>query len=466
MLKTLITDPKTGMQAEIDHGRDSHEPHALIVATRPLKTFSNRVNFFFSGELGVDMNVAAVFTGTPLNVHDGMDKIQWTATSIVGGDHWDPDDNNHHAKDSCINVLDYTDLSNETITISVNETVTVVTEGINYDAEISNDVTAANIATFMNTIIGIDATSDANVVTLFADDDYDIDNLLENSSSADLTATARCIQATGTVNNDVLEIKTTDADLDLSNYAALTGWIYLTAWDTRGTKGVEVELWLNNLMAENTVKADLGNFVDTGLFNVWQKFTIAFSEFKGAGSTIDSFRFRTIDIGAGQPPDYYMDYLRIQETGTIRDYNIEPKLGTWLHVEEFTYSFAATFDGCSAVENADAYWKSNNLSYIPYNGFLSINKLSDGILFKQVKNNIIQQSSVIKQVMDILQLPGTTISSSGSDGINSWLTITHKMTEPLLLKSEDDDRLTFSISDDLSNLLHFRVVAGCREEQR
>ena len=463
MLKTLITDPENKLQANVVNGG---EENALVVATRPLKTFTNRVNFFFSGELGINMNVAAVFTGTPLNIHNGLDKTQWTATPIVGGDHWDPDDNNHHAKDSCINVLDYNDLSGETITISINNTVTVITEGVDYNAETSNDVTATNIATFMDTIIGISATSSANVVTLFTDDEYDIDNLTENSSSADLTATARCIQATGTVNNDVLEIKTTGANLDLSDYTALTGWIYLTAWDTRGTKGVEIELWLNNLMAENTVKADLGNFIDTGLFNVWQKFTIPFSEFSGSGSIIDSFRFRTIDIGAGQPPDYYMDYLQIQETGTIRNYNIEPKLGTWLYVEEFTYSFAAAYDGGSKVEDADAYWKSNNLSYIPYNGFLSLNKLSDGITFKQIRNNVILQSSVIRQMMDILQLPGTSINSSGSDGTNTWLTISHKLIEPLLLKSEDDDKLTFSISDDLSNLLHFRVVAGCREEER
>jgi hypothetical protein len=38
--------------------------------------------------------------------------------------------------------------------------------------------------------------------------------------------------------------------------------------------------------------------------------------------------------------------------------------------------------------------------------------------------------------------------------------------EPILLKHENDDKLTFTISEDLSGLLRFRISAGCKVEYR
>ncbi len=462
-IKSHIIDPTTGIKAEVINGEESN---ALAVATRPLKTYSNSDRFFFNTELGIDMNVAAVFTGTPLDIHDGTDKTQWTATPIVGGTRWDVDDNNHHAKDSVITIIQYANLTGETITISINNVVTVITEGVDYNAVTSNTQTATNLATFMDTIIGISASSDVGIVTLIADDDYDIDNLTENSSSSDLTATARCIQATASVNNDVLEIKTTGADIDLNNYAALTGWIYISDWDTRGTKGIEIELWLNGLQAENTVVADIKNFITVSEIGKWQKFTIPFSEFAGATNTIDSIRIKTIDIGAGQPPGYYLDYLQFQEIGTVRDFELEPKLGTWLHVHTIKYSIVDEYDGGVAVDNADDYWKPNGLPSIPYNAFLGVNKLSNGLVFKTIQDGEIIHAANIKQLMDITQMSGAKIDNYGSDGTNTWMTISHTLTEPFILKSENADKFVFSVADDLSGLLQLRVIAGCKVEQR
>jgi len=66
--------------------------------------------------------------------------------------------------------------------------------------------------------------------------------------------------------------------------------------------------------------------------------------------------------------------------------------------------------------------------------------------------------------MDFMQLAGTEVVGTGSDGINTWVTIRAKHIEPLLLKYEDDDSLDFVVSEDLSDLLHFRISAGCKIE--
>jgi hypothetical protein len=85
MIKSLITDPATGIQAAIDHGVDDHEQHALVVATRPLKQYTNVLRFFSNDDYGVDMNQNAESGGTPVLVHNGIDTALWTATDIVGG---------------------------------------------------------------------------------------------------------------------------------------------------------------------------------------------------------------------------------------------------------------------------------------------------------------------------------------------------------------------------------------------
>ena len=65
-----------------------------------------------------------------------------------------------------------------------------------------------------------------------------------------------------------------------------------------------------------------------------------------------------------------------------------------------------------------------------------------------------------------MQLPGTEITATGSDGTNTWVTFKAVHMEPIILKSEEDDELSFTISDDISGLLRFRISAGCKVETR
>jgi len=86
-IKSHITDPSTGHQAQVNF--DPGEDQALVVATRPLKTFENVTRFFTSDTYGINMNIGVEVPDTPdaagvVPVHDGGDNVYWTASSISG----------------------------------------------------------------------------------------------------------------------------------------------------------------------------------------------------------------------------------------------------------------------------------------------------------------------------------------------------------------------------------------------
>ena len=58
------------------------------------------------------------------------------------------------------------------------------------------------------------------------------------------------------------------------------------------------------------------------------------------------------------------------------------------------------------------------------------------------------------------------ISGQGGDATNNWVTINIQINEPIVLKAEDEDKMTVTINDDLSGLLYFRFGAGCKIEVR
>ena len=89
-----------------------------------------------------------------------------------------------------------------------------------------------------------------------------------------------------------------------------------------------------------------------------------------------------------------------------------------------------------------------------------------GLNYTRVSKNITNFSQTILSIMDLLQLPNTEVTAQGSDGTNTFITIRAKHGSPLILKSEQDDILSWTISEDLSGLLQLRISAGCRVEKR
>ena len=75
-----------GFKADVTE--EMTEKHGLVVATRPLKTFTTRIAFATHGTYGREMNQNASYGGSPVLIHNGIDDVAWTMTQPVGGADW------------------------------------------------------------------------------------------------------------------------------------------------------------------------------------------------------------------------------------------------------------------------------------------------------------------------------------------------------------------------------------------
>jgi len=92
--------------------------------------------------------------------------------------------------------------------------------------------------------------------------------------------------------------------------------------------------------------------------------------------------------------------------------------------------------------------------------------LISGITYKREQDGQILSSGSFRTILDMLQQPDTRIESMGGTGVTTWLTIHSGNAAPLLLKPCTRDSISFTISDDLSSLLLFRIAIACRVEDR
>ena len=83
MIKSLITDPQSGKQAAVKSDGGIF-PNSLAVATRDMLSYSPSVWYLTSETTGSAMNINAT-AGTSYDlVHDGIDTVVWTGSTITG----------------------------------------------------------------------------------------------------------------------------------------------------------------------------------------------------------------------------------------------------------------------------------------------------------------------------------------------------------------------------------------------
>jgi hypothetical protein len=251
---------------------------------------------------------------------------------------------------------------------------------------------------------------------------------------------------------DICQI-TKGSSQDLTSYSAITMWINVDSnwitdsvsfygWDT-GT----------GLIVGNDIK--LEDYANINVYNVWHAITIPLSDMGLTDQTIDSFRFQYVQR-VGSPVNFFIDELIIQETGAPIKFTIKPNLGTWLHVYDYTFTFVDAYTGILA----DA-----TMPLLSYDKILN-ETLATGLSYNRIQGGDTKFTQTVKALMDIMEFPGTYITGTGSDGTNGWITIRSIHTDPFILKSEDDDSLSFSVNDDMSGLIRVRISAGCKIEKR
>lgn len=454
-VKCIVQDPHSKLIAEVvNHG----EQNALVVATRDLKTYENKISFFVNPTYGVDMNQAVVFSGTPDRIYNGGDETLWTASVVSGPAARFDLVSTTHAKGGTCTVLIAANLAGATVTVNgTNITNTTLTEGVDWTkTDGDNAATATSLASAINGVTGVSSSASSNIVTVTADTGADLTTLTTSAAGADMTATQQCIDAILSTNDDTVQLAK-GSDVTLSNYTTLTGWIYITAWPGE-FQNVRITPWDTDTGTSVGNSVDLGDFINEGEFNVWQEFAISLETLGIANATtVDAFRITTIDTGAGNPPDYYLDNIQIEEVGSSFEYTVKPAVKTWFHVEKFRIFFADAFD--STVANGTS-------PGIPYDSILGVSELPIGLLYQRIAKEEIKTAITFKNTSDLLEIPGGKLSDVGCDGTNTWMALDVEFAHPLTLKAEEKAYLSLTINDDLSGLLKMRAAAVGREESR
>jgi len=268
-----------------------------------------------------------------------------------------------------------------------------------------------------------------------------------------------CISAIATVDTNTAQLSR-GSNIDLTNYISITGHIALASWDDRGTKGIQISGWNGGVQVG--VSADLRNYINIGTLNTWLTFTIPLSNMNLDGQTINTIRITTVDIGPGSPPDYYLDNIQIEEIDTSgtsvspATFCVEPDIGTWYYCHRISINM---------VDNYDITYANATAPALAYDQFLGVASLSNGLLYQRIKDEEIKETLVVKNIGDWLQFPAAEIASLISDSSNNtMLTIVSYFIEPVLLKSETQDKLCITVSDDLSGLDRLRISIGGKKE--
>ena len=75
-------------------------------------------------------------------------------------------------------------------------------------------------------------------------------------------------------------------------------------------------------------------------------------------------------------------------------------------------------------------------------------------------------TATISKFIDFMGLSNATISGQGGNATSTWVAVNVQFNEEVVLKAEDEDKMTLTINDDLSGLLYLRVGAGAKVEDR
>ncbi len=256
-----------------------------------------------------------------------------------------------------------------------------------------------------------------------------------------------CIKGVGTGKDGEIEL-THPTSIDLTLYAAITGWIYVTSW--QANKNLELQPRLTG--GKVGTKVNINNYISVGLQGFWQQFIIPLTDLGLVGVTIDAIRIKNrADFN-----QFYLDDIQIEETGTtFKSYQLKPDRGTNLHVTKVLTTYVAAYD----MDNTDATTLA-----LSYNNILGIT-LDNGWLIQRIKNNRVTDSQIVKSIRE-MAYTGAKLADVVCDGTNTMLTIEYTYPVPEILKAENLDLLRVQMRDsNMDDFISMRMsVLGFQEQ--
>lgn len=434
-----------GQQNEVAVG-----PNGELYTLQERRTrFDPEFHPFLNVTSGINMNVNAAFGGTPDRIHDGIDTSTLYTASAVIGTKFDFSKDDTHAQQGIVTVIQFGNLSLETITVGVDGSDTVKTEGTDWDATGSNGTTATNIATAISTISGVSATATSAVVTVLADVGSDITKIDTNSAAGDLTATGQSVETNNPAVGDVMQFAK-GSDITMANFTAISLQIFVVS-DWAEGDSVEVVAYDTDLSAEVGTAIPLEAFFNFGDFNSWHAIAIPLTILDIEATTIvDAFRIRIVSKEGAKSPLFYIDKFQIEQTGTPITFVATTPVNTTFHITEIRLALAD--DVTSTVANG-------TMEGLSFDKILGVAKLANGITFRRIENRQVNFSVTFVQLGDFLAT-GSNLINHISDGTNTFITLLIEFPEPIILTGNPAENfLAFTISDDLSGLLRFTAAA-------
>lgn len=360
-IKYYIADPASGLKAYVNNDGGAEE-NALIVATRPFKSFEADRRFLLNDTYGREMAQDAAFGAGELLIHDGTDTVAWTFSEPIGTK-W---------------VADSTDRFHA----------------------------GAKSLKCDNPNVG------------------DIMQVINNVGPGD--------------------------DIDMTgNYVALTMWVNVDKnWAANDSFSIYAHV--GGALVGNEIH--LEDYFDFADYDDWHFINIPLTDMGIESSSIDAFRFENISRDGGKSPKFYIDELTVQASGGSIEYEITPEKGTWLHIT----AFHTTFVDAGVFTDA---------ARPPYDQFLNMSP-SAGYIYRHYVEGALKSEERITNLMDLLSFPRASITNYLPDGTDTLLTVTTEAPIPIILKSETGDKIAYTIEDDFSELLYFRISVQGYVEQR
>jgi len=258
-----------------------------------------------------------------------------------------------------------------------------------------------------------------------------------------------CIDCTSSRQGNVFEL---GSNFDCTDHTSFSGWAYVTGW--ANSDPFNIYAWENTTPGVEGNVVDLINYINTGVQNVWQKFTIPFTDMGLSTQQINGVRFEQTH----RDNNLYLDDIHVNVSGanaTPVSYSINAPAGKTYLVNKIRITLADDINNTLA---------NSNTHNIDYRTWLGAGSLINGIAFQRFDDGVSEATATFKGIGEILVQPTAQLSNIISTGSNVFLNLTFNYTEPIILKGSQDDKISFTIQDDLSSLSVLKATALGREE--
>lgn len=217
--------------------------------------------------------------------------------------------------------------------------------------------------------------------------------------------------------------------VDLNNYDALSGWIYID----RRTNGDCVNIYAYDTTGGAIIGnvICLNNYIEETDLDVWQPFNVPLSDMGIETETIDTFRFEVVD--ASPLFDFYLDTIQLQESGSLV-YKVEPPTGTWIDVNSIRVEI---------VRNGVVNYDVNKLAGLT---------ITNPSIFNVVIGGTTLPTGTQKNLRDFMNITNTTYQNIPEDTTNTNCFFNTQYNPPIRLKSETSDALEVVLSDKYDDL--------------